>query len=66
MSYPYQIKSPEEYRSAYEASVSDPEGFWAGIAAHFSWRRKWDKVLDWNFSDPDVKWFTGGQLNITC
>jgi acetyl-CoA synthetase len=65
MSYPYQIKSPEEYRSAYQASISDPEGFWGGIASHFSWRRKWDKVLEWNFSGPDVKWFIGGRLNIT-
>ncbi len=41
------------------------EGFWAGIAAHFSWHRKWDKVLDWNFSGPQVKWFSGAKLNIT-
>ena len=65
MSYPYQIKTPEEYRSAYQTSVKDPEGFWAGIASQFTWRRKWDKVLDWNFTGPDVKWFIGGQLNIT-
>src|SRR3984885_8098495 len=65
MSYPYQITSPEEYRSAYQASVRDPEGFWGGIASHFSWRRKWDKVLEWNFSGPDVKWFIGGRLKIT-
>ena len=65
MSYPYQIKSPAAYRSAYETSVKDPEGFWAGIASQFTWRRKWDKVLEWNFTGPDVKWFIGGKLNIT-
>ena len=65
MSYPYQIKTLEEYRSAYQASVTDPEGFWAGIAKHFQWRRPWDKVLEWNFSEPRVRWFIGGQLNIT-
>jgi len=65
MSYPYQIKTPEEYRSAYQKSVSDPEGFWADIAKTFSWRRPWDKVLEWNFKEPNVKWFIGGQLNIT-
>jgi acetyl-CoA synthetase len=65
MSYPYQIKSAEEYRSVYQRSVDDPEGFWAGIAAHFSWRRKWDKVLQWNFTEPRVRWFEGGKLNIT-
>jgi acetyl-CoA synthetase len=65
MSYPYQIKTLEEYRSAYQASVNDPEGFWAGIADHFQWRRPWDKVLEWNFTEPKVRWFIGGQLNIT-
>lgn len=65
MAYPYQIKSLEEYQQNYQQSVMDPEGFWANVADHFYWRRKWDKVLDWNFKDPDVKWFTGGKLNIT-
>ncbi|UPK70570.1 acetate--CoA ligase [Chitinophaga filiformis] len=65
MAYPYQIKSLEEYQENYQQSVMDPEGFWANVADHFYWRRKWDKVLEWNFKDPDVKWFTGGKLNIT-
>ena len=65
MSYPYQINSAEEYRSVYQRSVDDPEGFWAGIAAHFTWRRRWDKVLEWNFTEPRVRWFEGARLNIT-
>jgi len=65
MAYPYQIRSMEEYQSAYAKSVQDPEGFWAGIAENFQWHRKWDKVLDWNFKEPRVKWFTGATLNIT-
>src|ERR1700748_1948934 len=65
MSYPYQIKTAEEYRAAYESSVKDPEGFWAGVAGHFSWRRKWDKVLAGDFRPPRVRWCEGAQLNIT-
>ncbi|MBV7528864.1 acetate--CoA ligase [Chitinophaga sp. sic0106] len=65
MSYPYQIKNIEEYQQAYQQSVMDPEGFWANIADHFLWRRKWDKVLEWNFKDPEIKWFQGGKMNIT-
>lgn len=65
MAYPYQIKSLEEYQQNYQQSVMDPEGFWANVADHFYWRRKWDKVLEWNFKEPDVKWFVGGKLNIT-
>jgi acetyl-CoA synthetase len=65
MSYPSRIRSLEEYQSAYQKSVDDPEGFWAGLAGQFTWHRKWDKVLDWNFSEPNVKWFSGAKLNIT-
>ncbi len=65
MSYSYQIKSFEEYRSAYQKSVEDPEGFWSEIAENFSWRKKWDKVLEWNFREPAIEWFKGGKLNIT-
>jgi acetyl-CoA synthetase len=65
MSYPYQIDSFEAYQSAWKQSVEDPEGFWGEVADNFLWRKKWDKVLSWNFREPDVKWFEGGKLNIT-
>ncbi len=65
MSYPFQIKTEEEYHAAYKKSIEDPEGFWAEVASHFQWRKKWDKVLDWNFAEPNVEWFKGGKLNIT-
>lgn len=65
MSYPFQLTSFEEYQDAYRRSTEQPEEFWAEIADHFRWRKKWDKVLEWNFREPDVKWFIGGQLNIT-
>lgn len=65
MSYPYQIRSFAQYKEAYRRSVEDPETFWAEIAEHFQWRKKWDKVLEWNFKEPRVRWFEGGKLNIT-
>ena len=65
MSYPYQIKSFEEYNAAYKKSVEDPEGFWGDIAENFLWRRKWDSVLEWNFKEPKVEWYKGAKLNIT-
>jgi acetyl-CoA synthetase len=65
MSYPFQIKSQEQYEQAYRESVDKPEQFWASIAEHFLWRKKWDKVLEWNFKEPSIKWFQGGKLNIT-
>ncbi len=65
MSYPYQIKSFEEYKAAYKKSVEDPEGFWSSVADNFVWKKKWDKVLDWNFTEPKIEWFAGAKLNIT-
>jgi acetyl-CoA synthetase len=65
MSYPYQIKSLEEYKEAYKRSVDDPEKFWKEIAENFAWKKKWDKVLEWNFTEPKVEWFKGAKLNIT-
>ncbi|MEM1218276.1 MAG: acetate--CoA ligase [Bacteroidota bacterium] len=60
-----QIKTIEEYQSAYARSVEDPEGFWAEQAETFQWRKPWNEVLNWDFKGPDVKWFVGGKLNIT-
>jgi acetyl-CoA synthetase len=59
------ITSFEEYKQVYQQSVEQPEQFWAGIAENFLWQKKWDKVLDWNFKDPKIKWFQGAKLNIT-
>jgi acetyl-CoA synthetase len=61
----YTIKSFDEYQQAYQESVQNPEGFWANIAEQFTWQQKWDKVLDWNFEEPNIKWFINGKLNIT-
>lgn len=65
MSVPFHIRTREEYDAAYRKSVEHPEQFWADIAAHFSWRKPWDKVLEWNFTEPRIQWFINGKLNIT-
>ncbi|TXF90776.1 acetate--CoA ligase [Neolewinella aurantiaca] len=62
---PTQISSFEHYQSEYARSVENPEGFWAGEAETFTWHKKWDNTLTWNFEGPEVKWFEGGKLNIT-
>ena len=59
------ITSIEEYREEYKRSVENPEAFWEEKANDFTWRKKWDKVLEWNFAEPNVKWFLNGRLNIT-
>ncbi len=59
------IKTFEDYKKAYQRSVDQPEDFWAEQAGSFTWQKPWDKVLQWNFREPNVKWFMGGKLNIT-
>ncbi|UOB17120.1 acetate--CoA ligase [Abyssalbus ytuae] len=62
----YHIKHLEEYFQIYRKSVRDPENFWEEVAEeHFMWRKKWDKVLSWDFTKPEIKWFEGAKLNIT-
>ena len=62
----YHIKHLEEYYQVYRKSVREPENFWEEVAEeHFMWHKKWDKVLEWDFSKPEIKWFQGAQLNIT-
>ena len=72
MSVPYQIKSLEQYQSSYKKSIEQPETFWAEISEHFVWKKKClpageagNNVLNWNFTEPKVEWFSGATLNIT-
>jgi len=59
------INSFDDYKRVYAYSVTEPENFWAEVAETFYWQKKWDSVLDWNFTEPNVKWFSGAKLNIT-
>ena len=62
----YHIKHLEEYFQVYRKSVDNPEAFWGEIAEeHFMWRKKWNSVLEYDFTKPEIKWFNGAQLNIT-
>ena len=65
MPYSYQIQSFDQYKEAYQKSIDTPEAFWADVAENFYWHKRWDKVLDWNFTEPKVEWFSGAKLNIT-
>jgi acetyl-CoA synthetase len=59
------ISSMKEYEKIYKRSVDDPEGFWAELAEqNLTWYKKWDKVLEYDFHKPEIKWFQGGQLNV--
>ena len=59
------INSLAEYFKEYEKSINDPEKFWEGIANEFIWKKKWDKVLEYEFNTPKISWFKNAKLNIT-
>ena len=55
----------EEYNKLYKYSVENPEQFWSDVAESFIWKKKWSKVLEYEFSKPKFEWFVDGKLNIT-
>ena len=61
----HQIKNLFEYTNEYNKSLIKPEEFWAKIAESFHWRKRWEKVLDWDFESPKIEWFKNAKLNLT-
>ena len=59
------INSLSEFKKATANSIENPESFWTAIANEFQWISPWKQTLDYDFSTPEIKWFVGGQLNIT-
>ena len=59
------ITTFEEYKKEYLKSLTSPEAFWEEKASNFIWRKKWNNILNWDFTKAEVKWFEGGKLNIT-
>ena len=56
----------EQYRSMYQRSVDDPEGFWSDMAEEFlQWDAPWDSVCSYDFHKGEASWFAGGKLNVS-
>ncbi|RWX00386.1 acetate--CoA ligase [Flavobacterium cerinum] len=65
MSY-YQVKSLEQYFKHYNKSVREPRKFWDKIAdENFTWYQKWDKVVEFDMQEAEIKWFVNAKVNIT-
>lgn len=64
MSY-YKINNLEQYFKHYNKSIREPRKFWGKIAEeNFVWYQGWDKVLDFDMGEANVKWFTDAKVNI--
>ncbi len=62
----YDINTLPKYFDVYRISEQDPEEFWSVVAENnFQWKKKWDKVLESDFTKAETKWFINGKLNIT-
>ncbi len=59
------IKDISQFEEIYHKSCQHPELFWEEIASGFTWKKRWDKVLSWNFTEPNVQWVIEGKMNIT-
>lgn len=60
------VKGMDDYEAAYKRADEDPEGFWADRTEELlTWSKKWDKVLEYDFDKPEIKWFQGGKLNVS-
>ena len=58
------VKSLDEYRTIYDRSVSDPEGFWAEQAEQrITWFEKWHTVRQYDYHKAEIAWYLGGKLN---
>lgn len=65
MSY-YQVKSLEQYFKHYNKSIREPRKFWEKVAdENFTWYQKWDKVVEFDMQEAEVKWFLNAKVNIT-
>jgi acetyl-CoA synthetase len=64
MSY-YKIQNFEQYFKHYNKSVREPRKFWGKIAEeNFTWYQQWDKVVEFDMAEAEIKWFTEAKVNI--
>ena len=59
------IKSFRQYKEIYKHSINDPQDFWAEKAKDLHWFKKWENVLEYDFTEAYVKWFEGGKINVS-
>ena len=58
----------DKYDAMYNASVNDPEAFWAEHGKRVDWMTPFTKIKNVNYAYPDVsiKWFEDGELNVAA
>ena len=62
------LVNASKYKSMYERSVSDPNGFWGEMGKRLEWIKPFKKVKNTSFAPGkvDIKWFEDGTLNVSA
>lgn len=56
--------TPEKYAQMYQQSIDDPKAFWDAQAKRFvHWFKSYEQVMVGDFTQANVRWFVGGELN---
>lgn len=58
----------EKYLEMYEASVNDPDAFWAEHGKRVDWIKPFTKVKNtsYDYHNVSIKWFEDGELNVSA
>ncbi|HEY8194441.1 MAG TPA: acetate--CoA ligase [Hyphomicrobium sp.] len=58
----------DKYRSMYERSVTDPEGFWSEAGQRLQWMKPYTRAKNTTFGPGkvDIRWFEDGTLNVSA
>ncbi|HKL06716.1 MAG TPA: acetate--CoA ligase [Roseovarius sp.] len=58
----------DRYNEMYQASISDPDGFWAEHGKRVDWMKPFSKVKNVSFEPGNIaiKWFEDGTLNVAA
>ncbi|WP_299879216.1 acetate--CoA ligase [uncultured Sulfitobacter sp.] len=58
----------DRYRQMYDASIADPDAFWADQAGRVDWIKPFTQVKDVDYTLGNVKinWYADGQLNVAA
>ena len=60
--------TPAKYKEVYNASIQNPESFWAKQGQRLNWMKPYTKAMDvsWEANDFHTKWYADGALNVTA
>jgi acetyl-CoA synthetase len=53
----YKINNLEEYFKEYKNQFVNQKVLGQNCSENFTWYQEWDKVVDFNMAEAEIKWF---------